>query len=75
MLGMYPDGANKRLFLIRPKLPYWLRDLYVGGLQVGGGTVDLRFHLQRGRTVVNVETKDDVSVVVTSSWRRFSDLP
>ncbi|MPZ48357.1 MAG: amylo-alpha-1,6-glucosidase [Dehalococcoidia bacterium] len=71
MLGLYPDAANKRLYVIRPRLPYWLKSVHIGGLQVGTEKVDLRFYLQRGRTSVAVETSGDVNVVLASSWRRF----
>ncbi|HWC29664.1 MAG TPA: amylo-alpha-1,6-glucosidase, partial [Dehalococcoidia bacterium] len=71
MLGLHPDAANKRLYVVRPKLPYWLRSIHIGGMQVGEARVDLHFYLQRDRTSVAVETSGDVSVVQTSSWRRF----
>jgi len=71
MLGLYPDAAQKRLWVIRPRLPYWLRSVHISGMQVGEGQVDLHFALQRGRTSLAAETHGDVNVVLTSSWRRF----
>jgi glycogen debranching enzyme len=71
MLGLFPDAANHRLFVIRPKLPYWLERLHVNDLRIGEGKVNLHFYVQRGKTALAVDTQGDVQVVQTSSWRKF----
>jgi hypothetical protein len=71
MLGLCPDAINRRLLVVRPKLPFWLSNVHINGMQIAGGEVDLHFYRQRGRTALAADTRGDVSVVLTSSWRRF----
>jgi glycogen debranching enzyme len=71
MLGLYPDAASERLNIIRPRLPYWLREVHISGLRVGRGHVDLHFSTEQGATSVAVETRGRVTVVTSSSWRSF----
>ena len=71
MLGMVPDAANGRLYLVRPKLPYWLRDVHLSGLRLGKGRVDLHVWSRRGRTYTRALTQGDVTVEVTPRWPRF----
>jgi glycogen debranching enzyme len=73
MLGLYPDAARGRLYLVRPTLPYWLNKLDLVGLPIGDGLVDLHFESNKsGRTRVRFETRGEVSVEVTRNWRRWS---
>jgi glycogen debranching enzyme len=72
MLGMHPDAANRRLWLVRPKLPPWLSQIHIIDLPVGGELVNLHAEVRRGKTVVNVETSEGVSVQIASSWRPLS---
>jgi hypothetical protein len=69
MLGLYPDAARERLNIIRPRLPYWLRQVHISGLRVGRAHVDLHFSTAQGVTSVAVETRGRVTVVTSSSWR------
>ena len=71
MLGMVPDATNRRLYLVRPRLPYWLRHLRLRGIRVGEARVDVHITSHRGRTTVKTETKGDVTVQVVPSWPRL----
>jgi glycogen debranching enzyme len=43
ILGLEPDALRGVLRIVRPRLPYWLRQVTLRGLRVGEGSVDLRF--------------------------------
>ncbi|HEX5369232.1 MAG TPA: amylo-alpha-1,6-glucosidase [Dehalococcoidia bacterium] len=63
MLGIYPDAANRRLHVIRPQLPEWLREVHLSGLQVGSGNVDLYFSQGRKHASTTVLRAQGVRVV------------
>ncbi len=69
LLGLEPEGFERRLRIVRPLLPEPLRDLELHGLRVGSARVDLRFaRTPAGRTearVLRVEGKLDVVVEET----------
>jgi len=43
ILGLEPDALRGVLRIVRPRLPYWLRQVTLRGLRVGAGSMDLRF--------------------------------
>lgn len=68
MLGIRPYG-ERRLAIVRPRLPANLQFVRVRGLRVAGGCVDLAFR-RTGHTV-SVEVEDiegALEVVLSSSW-------
>jgi glycogen debranching enzyme len=68
MLGLAPDAPNGKLYLVRPKLPYWLGEVRLRGLRVGQGTADITFTRAHGRTRAHVESAHDLTVVHTNVW-------
>jgi glycogen debranching enzyme len=70
MLGLVPDAPHQRLFVVRPRLPFWLSDVDLTGIRVGRGRVDLHVHSSKGRTRVEATCHGDVEVHVTSTWPR-----
>ncbi len=69
ILGLVPDAPHGKLYVVRPRLPFWLDFVRLAGLRVGEGTVDLIYHLRGPRTVVEVigETSP-VELVQTRRW-------
>ncbi len=69
MLGLQPDGFAHRLRIVRPLLPWPLRDLELHNLRVGAARVDLRFErTPQGRTAVLVlRTEGELDVEVEES--------
>lgn len=57
ILGLTPDAANQQLLIRRPVLPSWLDNVYLRGLRVGGGQVDLQFMQLHGVTTARVLAK------------------
>ncbi|HLF77805.1 MAG TPA: amylo-alpha-1,6-glucosidase [Dehalococcoidia bacterium] len=70
MLGIVPDAANQRLFVVRPKLPSWLHDVDLQGIAVGTGRVDLHFSQSGGCTRLTTKSEGGVKVQLTSRWPR-----
>lgn len=70
MLGLVPDAPHQRLFVVRPRLPFWLSDVYLTGIRIGRGRVDLHVHSSKGRTRVEATCHGGVEVQVTSTWPR-----
>lgn len=70
ILGIVPDAANHRLFLVRPELPFWLSDVHLQGIKVGQGCVNLHFYKSSGRTRVLATGADGIEVKRLSSWPR-----
>jgi glycogen debranching enzyme len=69
ILGLCPDAQNKRLYVVRPRLPDWLRMVSVKGLRVGQAEVDLGYERRNSATQVQVvETRGDLSVSVVDRW-------
>ncbi|HEX5830863.1 MAG TPA: glycogen debranching N-terminal domain-containing protein [Gemmatimonadaceae bacterium] len=54
VLGLLPDAAEHVLHVRTPQLPFFLEDLTVAGLAVGGSRVTLHFHRRGERTLVNL---------------------
>jgi glycogen debranching enzyme len=70
ILGLVPDATGRRLFIVKPELPFWLHDVYIRGLAVGESSVDLHFYRSKGRTRVTKTIHGDVDVQVASRWPR-----
>lgn len=68
ILGLCPDAANNRLFIVRPRLPDWLGSIRIEGLRVGSGEVNLYYERRRSRTVVHVRDTKGVSVEMVRRW-------
>ncbi|WP_437716994.1 glycogen debranching N-terminal domain-containing protein [Sorangium sp. So ce448] len=66
LLGLEPEGFDRRLRVVRPILPRLVRRATVRGLAVADGRVDLEFRRRRGGAVdVDVlRVEGDVDVVV-----------
>ncbi|MCH8920380.1 MAG: amylo-alpha-1,6-glucosidase [Chloroflexi bacterium] len=69
ILGLVPDAPHGKLYVVRPRLPFWLDFVRLAGLRVGEGTVDLIYHRRGSRTVVEVIGKTSpVELVQTRRW-------
>jgi glycogen debranching enzyme len=69
ILGLAPDAPHGRLYIVRPRLPFWLDFVRLTGVHVGDGTVDLIYHRRASRTVVEVIGKTSpVELVQTRRW-------
>ncbi len=68
VLGLAPDAARGRLYVVRPRLPYWLGEVRLRNLKVGRGSADLTFTRSHGRTRLRVEAADGVSVLRARAW-------
>ena len=51
LLGLWPDALNHRLEIRRPRLPNWLGQLRLEGIQVGAARVDLQFTRHAAETL------------------------
>jgi glycogen debranching enzyme len=69
ILGLCPDAPNRRLYIVRPRLPEWLDTVDLRGLRVGPAEVDLAYELRGNETHVSVlETRGDLSISVVDQW-------
>ena len=69
ILGLVPDAPHGRLYVVRPRLPFWLDFVRLSGLRVGEGTVDLIYHRRGSRTVVELIGKTSpVELIQTPRW-------
>jgi len=68
ILGLAPNALENELAIVRPRLPYWLQEVEVRGLQVGGKAVDLLYERRRGRTRISVLAKRGVKVSLARTW-------
>ncbi len=69
LLGLCPDAANHRLYIVRPQLPGWLHRVRVDGLRVGQAQADLLYDRAGSRTVVTVlSAPHDLAVEVRDDW-------
>jgi glycogen debranching enzyme len=65
ILGLQPDALNGRLEILRPQLPYWLREVSINGLQVGNAAVNLHFAGAPGAASVTPEVMGELEVVIS----------
>jgi glycogen debranching enzyme len=64
-LGLSPEAFDRRLRVIRPRLPHFVEDVELRDLRVGQATVSLRFRRQGGEMRVEVGDQDgDLEVKV-----------
>jgi glycogen debranching enzyme len=64
-LGLRIQAAAGRVHLDIPLLPDWLNEVYVRGLQVGTGSIDMRLHRHAGDVGVNIlDRSGKVEVVI-----------
>ncbi len=69
ILGLVPDASRGRLYVVRPRLPFWLDFVRLSGLRVGEGTVDLIYHRRGSRTVVELIGKTSpMELIQTPRW-------
>ncbi|HEY7268381.1 MAG TPA: glycogen debranching N-terminal domain-containing protein [Dehalococcoidia bacterium] len=68
VLGLAADAAAGKLYVVRPRLPYWLQEVRLRGLRVGGGSANLTFTRSHGRTRVHAEPTEGLQVVQAASW-------
>jgi hypothetical protein len=60
-----PDGFDRTLRIVRPRLPPFAQQLELHGLPIAGGAVDLRCVSTEGRTEASLlEARGDVKVEV-----------
>lgn len=70
-LGLIPDGLNRRLRIVRPSLPEWLKHVEVRDMEIAGSRVDLTFdRAGRAVTVSDVRIDGDLEVVLEISGSR-----
>jgi glycogen debranching enzyme len=64
MLGLEPDGFNRRLVINRPLLPEPVNELTLTGLAVGDASVDLRFRrVEDGVALLVLQRRGDLAVI------------
>jgi glycogen debranching enzyme len=68
VLGLAPDAAKGKLYLVRPKLPFWLDRVSLRGIRVGEGVIDLTFLQAHGRTRAHVDYAEGVEAVHVQTW-------
>jgi glycogen debranching enzyme len=69
ILGLCPDAINNRLYIVRPRLPDWVRRVSLTGLRVGKAEAELTYERNEATTHVQVvQTRGDLSVSVVDSW-------
>lgn len=54
LLGLRADAPRGVLYVVRPRLPPWLREVTMRDLRLGQGSVDLRWRRRDGRTTMEV---------------------
>ena len=59
LLGLVPDGFERRLRIVRPILPGFVDLVELRGIRVGGLSADLRFRREGDRVRVDITRTDD----------------
>lgn len=76
LLGLEPDGFNRRLRIVRPILPHFVESLDFKHLQVGDTVLDLRFERHKGAVRVKVIEQDGpLEVRVEDQSGRVREVP
>ncbi|HEY4685053.1 MAG TPA: hypothetical protein VII57_03305, partial [Dehalococcoidia bacterium] len=70
ILGLVPDAPGSRLFVVRPRLPYWLESVRLKGLRVGRGHADLLFERRGMENRVHVLAAEGLRIRVVDHWPR-----
>ena len=69
MLGLKPALNERTLFMIRPRLPYWLESVEIRNLRIGRGHIDLSLNRSGAQTVVKVqENSAGIQVTLLERW-------
>ncbi len=68
MLGLVPDAANGRLFLVRPSMPAMLNSVLIEDLRVGGGSLHLLVERHYDRINVRAIGATGIDIEVVSEW-------
>ena len=69
MLGLKPALNGRTLFMIRPRLPYWLERVEIRNLQIGRGRIDLSVNRSGAQTTVKVlENSAGIQVTSLERW-------
>jgi len=69
ILGLRPNAPTDELFIVRPRLPYWLDSVRVQGLRVGQSEVDLLYQRRGDRTRVEVlAVRGPLKVLRATLW-------
>jgi glycogen debranching enzyme len=68
VLGLAPDAGSGRLYMVRPRLPFWLDRVSLRGIRVGRGVIDLTFAQSHGRTRAQIDYADAVEAVHVDTW-------
>jgi len=71
-LGLRADAPNGRLYVVRPRLPFWLGRVDIDGLKVGERNVTLHFANQHGQTVVTARADEGLEVITTEDSNLYS---
>ena len=69
ILGLAPDARHGRLYLVNPRLPFWLDFVRLRDLRVGDGAIDLMFERRGSRTVVEtISQTGPIEVLKRRRW-------
>ena len=69
ILGLRPSFAEGKLYIVNPRLPYWLNDVELQQMALGEGAIDLRFQRSGETTKVTVQRNTSgLEVAETDSW-------
>jgi glycogen debranching enzyme len=72
ILGLRPNAPTNELFIVRPRLPYWLDSVRLQGLRVGQSEVDLLYHRRGDRTRIDVlGVRGPLKVLTATLWPRY----
>jgi glycogen debranching enzyme len=69
ILGLVADAPHRRLYVVRPRLPFWLDFVRLSGLRVGEVAVDLSYYRRGSRNLVEVIGRSaPLEVIQTERW-------
>ncbi len=69
LLGIHVDAPNCELKIVNPRLPEFLNQLAVDGLQVGRSRVWLEFQRHEQRTFCNVTRREGEEISISVIYR------
>jgi glycogen debranching enzyme len=64
ILGLQPDALNGALKIERVRLPFWLQQVSIEGMAVGGANVNLFFDSRGHETEVSFDVRGDLQVQI-----------
>ncbi|MGH2740745.1 MAG: amylo-alpha-1,6-glucosidase [Actinomycetota bacterium] len=63
--GLTADAPEKRLYVVRPRLPIWLSSVEILGMRVGDARIDITFTNHDGVTATQIPRKEgDLEVLI-----------